>query len=116
MNGEGCWKCKESKGEKIIGKFLINNHIKYERQYKFNNCRNIIPLSFDFYLSNYNTCVEFDGIQHFKSIEYWGGIKNLNYIKKCDKIKNDYCKNNNIKLIRIRYNENIIDKLKNIFA
>ena len=36
-------------------------------------------------------CIEFDGIQHFKPIEYWGGIEKLKTTQKHDKIKNRYC-------------------------
>lgn len=59
-------------------------------------------------------CIEFDGIQHFKNIGYWGDKKGLIENKKRDEIKNNYCINNNIKLIRVRYDENIEEKLKDI--
>ena len=57
-------------------------------------------------------CIEFDGSQHYIPKELWGGQKSLDYIQKNDKIKNEYCKNNNIHLLRIKYNENIEEKLK----
>jgi len=41
----------------------------------------------------------------------WGGEEEFKNIQKRDQIKNEYCKNNNIKLLRIKYNENILDKL-----
>lgn len=41
---------------------------------QYNECRLIYPLVFDFYLPDYNICIEYDGIQHFKPIEKWGGI------------------------------------------
>ena len=50
----GCPFCNESKGEKEISKILDMNNIKYERQKKFTECKNIRKLSFDFYLPNYN--------------------------------------------------------------
>ena len=84
---------------------------------KFNDCRNKNPLPFDFYLPEYKTCIEFDGRQHFESIEHWEGDNGLLKIKKNDSIKNEYCKDNDIKLIRIPYYEidNIEDKLFCIF-
>ena len=48
-------------------------------------------------------CIEFDGIQHFKPVEKFGGIKNHELIKIRDGIKNSYCANNKINLIRIPY-------------
>jgi len=108
----GCPICNSSKGELQIRKFLDKNQIKYIHQKKFNECKNIKPLPFDFYLSEYNTCIEFDGKQHFEPIENWGGESNLMEIQKRDKIKTNYCKKNNINLIRIKfYEKNKIEDL-----
>lgn len=73
----------------------------------FDGCENINKLYFDFYLPEYNTCIEYDGLQHFKSIEHFGGKKGLKETQKRDKIKDEYCKNNNIRLLRIKYNEKV---------
>lgn len=112
LAGNGCPLCNESKGENNISLFLENNNIKYERQYKFDNCKYKRKLPFDFYLPDYNTCIEYDGRQHFDVISYWGGENELKKVIIKDKIKTDYCYNNNINLIRIKYNENILDMLK----
>jgi hypothetical protein len=58
----------------------------------------------------------FYGEQHFKPMGYFGGEKKLLYTQQNDKIKNEYCKNNNIRLIRIKYDENIEEKLHNYFS
>ena len=42
-------------------------------------------------------------------------LKNLKQIQFHDQIKNEYCKNNGINLLRIRYNENIEEKLTRYF-
>ena len=109
--GQGCPKCNDSKGEKKISYFLTNSNVKYIEQYKFDNCKHKYKLPFDFYLPEYNCCIEYDGKQHFEIIKYWGGEENFNKIKIRDKIKNDYCIENNIKLIRIKYNDNINEKI-----
>jgi len=114
LNGDGCPECTGSKGEKRITEILNKKEINYIKQYSFDDCRNINRLSFDFYLPEYNMCVEFDGIQHFKSIEYFGGEKKFLYTKENDKIKNEYCKNNNIRLLRIPYNK--YKKIENIIT
>jgi len=108
LMGQGCPICKDSRQEKFIQRYFIENDIKYIRQHRYVDCRNIRPLPFDFYLPDYNMCVEFDGEQHFRQHKIW---KNLEYTQKHDQIKNIYCEENNIKLLRIKYNENIIDKL-----
>jgi hypothetical protein len=54
-------------------------------------------------LPDYNICIEYDGIQHFESVDYFGGELGFINTQMRDNIKNEYCKNNNIKLIRIPY-------------
>jgi len=113
---QGCPYCSnKSKGEKNIQNLLNKYKINYHQQYKFNNCKNIYRLKFDFYLPEYNTCIEYDGKQHFQSIEIFGGKKRFIHQQKCDQIKNEYCKNNDIKLLRIKYDENIEEKLNFLF-
>ena len=101
LKGSGCPQCNESKGEQKIKEFLEKYNIIFFKQYKFDDCKNIKILKFDFYIPLLNLCIEFDGLQHFKPIEYFGGINTYEKIKINDNIKNDYCKNNNIKLLRI---------------
>lgn len=103
LNGKGCPKCKTSKGEIAIENCLIKNNIKHKMQYAFNDCKYKQPLPFDFYLPEYNMCIEYDGQQHYESVIHWGGDDKLKYTKENDGIKNDFCVENNIKLIRIPY-------------
>jgi len=114
LNNNGCPKCKESKGEKEIREWLIKNNINYKPQHRFPDCRNILTLPFDFYLPEYNTCIEYNGRQHYEPINKWGGVENLKEIQRRDKIKMEYCKNNNIPLLIIKYNDKIIKKLNNL--
>ena len=115
LNGVGCPYCRESKGEIKINKILTDNNIRFERQKRFKDCIYIRTLFFDFYLLDYNICIEFDGKQHFESVERFGGVVEFEKNKKRDKIKTDYCKDNNIQLIRIKYDESIEEKLNNIW-
>lgn len=113
LQGRGCPICNVSKGELLITNILKNLNVNYITQKKFNNCRYKNTLPFDFYLPDYNMCIEFDGEQHFKEHKIWGQEKFFN-TKRNDEIKNIYCKENNINLIRIRYDENINYKLNEI--
>ena len=110
LYGCGCPNCKISHGEKIIKNYLIEKNINYEQQKKFKNCRNKLPLPFDFYLPEKNLCIEFDGEQHFKQIHNWDLKKTIEH----DIIKNNYCKANNIKLLRIKFDENVLEKLEKV--
>ena len=109
--GQGCPICNESKGEKEIRKFLEYNSIKYDYQKYFKGCKYKRNLKFDFYLPDYNICIEYDGKQHFIINEFFDKKDDFENRLKRDQIKNEYCINNNIKLIRIKYNENIQKKL-----
>jgi len=110
-NGGGCSLCKESKGEREVSLYLDDKNIKYERQKIFEDCKDVRHLPFDFYLPKYNMCIEYDGLQHFKPIEFFGGEKTFLLTKEHDRIKNEYCEDNGIKLIRIKYNQKIKKQL-----
>jgi|688.fasta_scaffold63135_2 very-short-patch-repair endonuclease/predicted RNA-binding Zn-ribbon protein involved in translation (DUF1610 family) len=104
-SGHGCPKCKESKGEIIIREYLKSNKIKFTSQKKFKNCRNILQLSFDFYISSLKTLIEFNGKQHYEAIEIFGGEDKFKIQKENDKIKKLFAKNNGYKLIVISYKQ-----------
>lgn len=113
LKGFGCNNCSESKGEKKIAKYLTQHNIEFIRQKKFSGCVGIKhKLPFDFYIPKFRTCIEFDGIQHFQPVSYFGGIEAFEKLKTNDKIKNDYCEENYINIIRIRYDQ--IDDIYNI--
>lgn len=113
--GQLCSKCgkTESVGEAKIRKYLEENEISFKQEFKFNDCRDSYPLPFDFYIEEKNTIIEFDGRQHFEDTGWFS--YSLDKVLKHDKIKNEYCNNNGIKLIRIPYKqinnvEKILDK------
>jgi hypothetical protein len=111
FNGCGCPKCNSSKAEIKIEKILKENNIKFIPQKKFENCKHIKKLPFDFYLSEYNICIEYDGEQHFKRFHFEKDDIRLEKRQKLDEIKNEYCRKNNIHLIRISYFQNINEEL-----
>jgi very-short-patch-repair endonuclease len=110
--GIGCPTCSESKGEKEIAKILKSYNINFDRQKKFDDCKNIYTLPFDFYIPSKRMCIEFEGKQHYEPLSFFGGIESFEKLKKNDKIKNDYCEDNYINLIRIKYSE--IDNIKKL--
>jgi len=120
LHGTRCIKCRCSKGEKKIEKFLNANSIVFEKEKTFENLRDKYPLRFDFYLPERNICIEYDGEQHFVPVKF-GGIsqeraeENFKSCQRRDRMKDAYCKERNIRLIRIPYTElkNIKKILKN---
>jgi len=112
LSGNGCPICNSSKGEILIENILKKLNILYKKEVKFNNCKDKDYLKFDFYLPNHNLCIEYDGIQHFKPIKAWNGEKGFKLVQKRDNIKNNYCKINNIKLLRFNYREKNQEKIE----
>jgi hypothetical protein len=105
--GCGCPKCKKSKGEEKIRRELIAKGINFIEQHWFADCRDIKPLPFDFYLPEYNCCIEYDGVQHHKPFSWSSDkssetkLKNLQIVQHRDAIKTNYCAANNILLVRL---------------
>ena len=106
-----CGTCSQriSVPERTTRNILEKYDIKYLPEYKFKDCKDKRPLPFDFYLPEYNILIELDGEHHYHP--KWGD-EQLKYIQNHDKMKNEYCENNNITLIRIPFWE--FDNLEKI--
>lgn len=118
--GQGCPQCQESKGERQIRQWLEEHDITYSYQKTFTDCKDKYVLPFDFFIAEYNLCIEFDGKQHFEPVDFSGDGKDLaiekfSIVQKHDNIKNQYCKDNNIHLLRIPYYKNIESELETFF-
>lgn len=110
LHGASCPICEKvfSRGERKIIAILDSHNIDYHSQFRFNDCRNKNPLPFDFYIPHTNTCIEFQGKQHYEVAQFGGmdyeiASKQLSELKQRDLIKFNYCKNNSINLIVIPY-------------
>jgi len=94
---------------------LSQRNIKHIQQYTNDKCKNITYLRFDFHLPDHNKMIEFNGAQHYRPVDVFGGEDAFNKRVINDNIKKKYCKDNNITLHIIRYDQNIIDELNSIF-
>ncbi|GAB6989352.1 hypothetical protein [Paenibacillus pini] len=121
LNGHMGCSCKStSLGEDRIRSYLNFKKIKYQQQFRFDDCKNKKPLPFDFAvfseIDNLIFLIEFNGKQHYKNTGWSSNpLKSDEYYKKQiynDSIKIDYCKRNNLKLIVIPYWD--INKIDNI--
>lgn len=110
-----CPRCHSSKGERQIEKYLKQNNINYEQQKRFDD---LPGLSYDFYLVDMNTLIEFQGEQHYMPIPHFGGEEKFQYQLKNDQKKREYAENHQYTLLEIKYadikNINII--LSNFIA
>lgn len=100
---QGCPVCNSSRGEKEVAKVLDEYCVNYIREHKFQNCKNKRRLSFDFYLPNHNTCIEYQGRQHYEPIKHFGGEEKFKESQFRDEIKRAYCKEKEINLVEIPY-------------
>lgn len=104
-NTKSCGCLIKSAGESKIEELLTQNNIIFEAQKTFDSCRFNLTNAlarFDYYLPAYNILIEYDGIQHFKQRN---GREELSKIQERDRYKTQWCKENNIPLIRIPYTD-----------
>ena len=121
LKGRGCPKCNQSHGERDITLWLNYYGIKFQTQHTFDDCKDRRALPFDFYLPDYNVCIEFDGRQHFEPVDFAGkgeewALSQFAIIKTHDEIKNVYCKLKGIHLLRIPYFKNVEEELDNFYS
>lgn len=119
----GCPECaierfnnQPSNGERAIAEWLNANNIVFHPEVKLEGCRYKRPLRFDFYLDDLNAVIEFDGAQHFQDVPLWSH-GNPNYLAETqqrDAIKDAYCAEHQIKMIRIPYTQ--IDDVGDILS
>ena len=89
---------------------------------RFDDCKDKRSLPFDFYIPLYNLCIEYDGKQHFSPTTFGSKtmtedrkLENLKYVQKHDQIKNDYCKQKGINLLRLNNLKTVEQELTEYF-
>lgn len=111
VRGKGCPKCKNSRGVQLIDDYLKSHKIPFVCEYNKHECYYQNKLLFDFAIFKDKAhtqllfLLEFDGPQHYKSVGYFGGDEAFDKIQIRDRIKDEYCLTNSIRLVRIRYDE-----------
>lgn len=104
----GCPCCNNNSTEFKLGEIIRSHGFKCIPQFSLDDCRDIRPLPFDFYLPEINALVEYDGEGHYMPVRFGGmsdeeAEEHFIYIQKHDDIKNKYCAENDIPLIRVPY-------------
>lgn len=108
LEGHGCPNCNISRGEERIKVIFLDNSVEFQQQYKFEDCRHkrLLPFDFAVFKNDQLYClIEYQGIQHYKPVEKFGGQKQLESQQYIDNIKRNYCREHSIKLIEIPYNQ-----------
>lgn len=109
-NGSGCPECKESKGERLIRNILESLDITFKSEVTFKNLRieNNAKLRCDFVIYKDNKpilVIEYNGEQHYKPVEIFGGVEGYKLTKKRDEIKRNILRKQGIQVVDIPYTE-----------
>jgi len=90
-----------SKGERYVLDFIRSRNLQFDREKEYPLLQDDKPLRFDFYLPELKLLIEVDGTQHYqgsvfhRTREEW--MKQIRH----DEMKNQYCKEHAINLVRI---------------
>lgn len=105
LDGKGCPRCQNSRGENKISKVLKSLGVEFQREKTFEGCRNKLPLRFDFWLPKENLIIEYHGIQHYRPIKYFGGAPAFERRLRRDKIKREYAHSRGFNYLEIPYTQ-----------
>ena len=97
-----------AENQRILFSYVKKIYPNLEVLYEF-----LLPngMRYDIFIPALGICIEYDGEQHFRPIEFFGGIESFKNLILKDELKNLYCQENNLSLLRISYKENINKKL-----
>lgn len=106
LRGSGCAACVESQHEKLIRELLDDAGIGFEAQWGHPTLRYKKPLRFDFMLPDTKTLIEYDGLFHFRVIQWPGqsldeAVADFEYGQLRDSIKTRWAADNGWHLVRI---------------
>lgn len=115
QSNPSCGCVSRTKGEKAVFDFLLKNDIDFELEATFDDLRyNGVILRFDFYVPSRNLVIEYDGLFHFEDKPKCMDSVEVNYTRVRDEVKNKYCEEKHIDMIRIPYFE--FDRIEEILA
>lgn len=113
ISGHRCPFCNSTpKGETIITKLLDTLNINYEYQKTFDDLIDKSYLSYDFYIPGQSILIEYQRLQHYEPIDYFGGEATFKKQQKHDKMKLGYAKEHGYTLITVPYTEDTLSKIK----
>ena len=113
-----CGCLKRSSREAMISEFLSKTGVPFVSEYRFDDCRDVKELPFDFYIPGINVAIEYQGVQHYVPSEFFGGDDAFKLRVKHDDIKRAFCKAKSIRLVELPYtltDAEIIKELQTLF-
>ena len=124
LSGKGCNICKLSHGARRVARWLDINEIDYRTEWTGHGLKSgtykSASLRMDFYIKKYKIIIEFDGSQHdqpttFGKVSDKQALENFKILKYNDERKNKWSKDNSHKMIRIKHNELVSERLEKEF-
>ena len=96
-----------SAGAAYVRTILENMNIPYGLEFTFEDLKSVknkyLRFDFNIFINNKLLLIEVDGNQHDHAVEFYGGEEYFKSLQYNDNLKNQYCKNHNIPLLRIKY-------------
>lgn len=121
LTGYGCPNCCGSKGEEAVRIFLVEHNIEFEEQKWFDECRDQLPLRFDFFIPSLKLLIEYQGQQHYQRRFDWSCSNpeeagSFETLQRHDQMKRDFCKKFGYTELEIKYTDfkNISNILKEV--
>lgn len=102
-NSISCHTCFGSNGEANVASWLTSKGITYIGQKSFDGLRYKSLLSYDFFIPADNILIEYQGIQHYYPVEFFGGEDRFATQQESDRLKKEYANRHNYRLISIPY-------------
>ena len=113
-----CKLCSSSTGEAYVRYVLDKLSLDYQEQVSFDNLKHISRLTYDFYIPSTRTLIEYQGIQHYKPTSFGSvsedvKLKNFGKQQLHDRLKRDFAKSNDMKLVEVPYTDDTLIKVEN---
>ena len=109
---ESKWK-EEELLYKLVEKTFPNKQIfsQYTPSIYDGEKKKQVRFRYDVYIANYKIAIEYQGIQHFSPVEYFGGEEGFIKTQERDKYKYENSLKNDIDIIYVNYNDFIDSKI-----
>lgn len=114
--GTGCPQCSKgnTKGETCTREVLEEYGIEFQSQKKFADLKRVRNLSYDFFIPSMDILIECQGKQHYKPVDFYGGVENFADQQERDQLKREYAWQNGYYLLEISYKDYRKDRIKAI--
>lgn len=111
--GRRCPHCKLSKGETFVEHVLEDMGMSFQREVTNKVLPNLPHrFSFDFYIPSKGILIEYQGVQHYKPVDIFGGEDNLLRQQKNDEVKRAFAKDNGYRLLEIPYTISTLEDIR----